>query len=389
LTILIFFVLIQLPLSGQLSLTRQGAVDSALAKNPQVVASLKFVSQEKAARAGSAYFDKTEVWFESPTSYFFAVGIQQNIQFPGVYVNDYRYKKQAVNLAEKEVEVNKNKIAKNTELLYLNLQYSIARRSLLLYQDSLYGSILRATNKRYSVGDAAYLEKVLEETRQREIENWLQQAHRDIEIFKQQLLLTTGITADSLITEKFIPYENANQVSDTSIVARNPLAAYYVSNITLSRYNFRLQRSLVYPNIFLGYLNQGFRNSEILYRFRFGIGVPLLLTNYTSRIRSARIGIDVAEFRYRSVLTNLKVEYIQIYGNWKKSQDNLRYYEQTGLKQSDEIIRSSTILFKAGEITYFAYLQGLSQALALKMAHLEALKNYNAAIVELKYITGQ
>lgn len=374
----------------QLHLTRPAAVDSAFKNNPGIIASMKQVEKQEALKKGTFLLDRTELWIESPTATRFALGVQQNFSFPTLYFNEVKLQKENIKLAEKELSINKYSLAKNIESLYLEIQFTTARIGQLQYQDSIVGKLLRATEKRYSVGEVEYLEKVLEETKYHDLNNQLQQAYKQRESLKEQLLLLTGIIADSLTLEVLTKYPAIDfPRKDTVFLQQNPLIGYYNHNRLVSQRALKVQKSSFMPNLFAGYLNQGNLDSEILYRFRFGIAVPLWFPAYTSRIKSARIGIDIADYQYQAAINSVRVDYYKAYSEYDKSRLNLEYYESKALKHSDEIIRTSTRLYGVGEISYFNHLISLAHALEIKMRYLTALKDYNQSIINLKYVRGQ
>jgi len=375
---------------AQLFLSKSAVVDSAYKNNPSILSSLKQVERQQALKKGSLMFDKTELWVEAPTALHFSVGVQQYFSFPNIYSNEIKLQKENVKLAEKELEVNKNTLGKNVESLYLQIQFSIKRLSYLKYQDSLYAKLSITAEKRYSAGEIEYLEKLLEETKYNEVNNQLLQQYKEIESLEEQLLLITGITVDTFGVEELKKYEVPGYLrKDTSYLTRNPMVGYYTQNRIISQRLLRSHYGALFPNIFVGYLNQGFANSETLYRFRFGIAIPLWIPSYTARIKAARIGINVASLQYQSVVNNLRVEYYKAYSGFEKNRLNLQYYEERAMKQSDEIFKASTRLFNTGEISYFNYLIGLSKSMEIKMQFLQALKDFNQSVIELKYLRGE
>ncbi len=66
----------------------------------------------------------------------------------------------------------------------------------------------------------------------------------------------------------------------------------------------------------------------------------------------------------------------------------LNYYETTGLKQADQILRITQFAYSKGEIAYVEYSQNLSQALSVKFSYLEALSQFNQAVINLDFLTG-
>lgn len=375
---------------GQLNLSRKAAVDSAYKNHPGVLATLRQVERQQALWRGSFLPGKTEFWLEAPTSTRFALGVQQNFSFPALYFNEAKLQKENTRLAEKEVNIQKNTIGKNIEVLYLDLQYAQSRLGQLRYQDSIYGRLYKATEKRYSAGEVEYLEKVFEESKYSEANSQLLQMYKEVESLKAQLLMMTGIQVDSFTVDPFKKYDfQEYSRRDTSFLLSNPLVGYYHHNRLVSQRFLKVQRSNFMPGFFAGYLNQGNRDSEMLYRFRFGISVPLWFPAYTSRIKSARIGMDIAEYQYKAAIHSVRIEYFKIYSALEKQQLNLRYFEEKGLMQADEIIKSSNRLYSIGEISYFNHLLGLAQGMEIKMRYLNALKEYNQFIIALKYMRGE
>jgi outer membrane protein, heavy metal efflux system len=377
-------------LNAQVFLSRSAAVDSVLKNNPQILSYVKQVERQEALRKGSFMLDKTELWLEAPTADRFAVGVQQYFNFPSVYANEIKLQKENVKLAGKELEINKNLLGRITETVYLEMQFSLLKLAQLKYQDSIFRELYRSTEKRYSVGEAPHLEKVLQESKYHEVKNQLLQIYIDINNLEAQLIMLTGIKVDSIKVEEMRKYELEDiKKEDTTFLYKNPGIGYYLYNKNISQRNFKLQRSQLFPQVFVGYLNQGYPGSEILYRFRFGLAVPLWFPSYVSRIKAARIGIDVAHLQYSSSISNVKMQFIKSYSNHEKNILNVKYYEQTALKEAEEILNISSKSYKAGEISYFIYLQGLSQAMNIKMGYISAVKDYNQSIIDLRYLRGE
>jgi cobalt-zinc-cadmium resistance protein CzcA len=376
-------------LFAQTVLSRKAAVDSAYKNNPAILAGKSGIERQRAYMRSAFLLDRTELWLEAPQADRFTIGVQQMFSFPSVYVNEFRLQKGYVKLAEVDLSINRNRIGRQTESLYLELQMLNKKLELFRQMDSLYSALYRSTEKRYSIGDAAYLEKLLEETKSLEVKNRLFQVFQELESAETQLLKITGIAADTILTDKIDKYESLSIFIDTIDANSNPVVQYFNLNKEISARNLKLQKSFIYPGFFAGYLNQGAAESSLLYRFRFGVTFPLWFPAYAARIRSARIGINVADLQYRSALNNFSIQKSKIEGELKKSALQLQFYENSGLKQAEELIRTASRLFSIGEISYFNYLQSLAQAVEIKINYLNALKNFNQAVIDRKYLSGE
>ncbi|MNT51717.1 hypothetical protein D3C72_1886990 [compost metagenome] len=63
----------------------------------------------------------------------------------------------------------------------------------------------------------------------------------------------------------------------------------------------------------------------------------------------------------------------------------LKFYEQSGLRQSEEIIRAATLSYRSGAISFAELSQFLSQAIGIRQNYLEALNLYNQAVIQINY----
>jgi hypothetical protein len=84
----------------------------------------------------------------------------------------------------------------------------------------------------------------------------------------------------------------------------------------------------------------------------------------------------------------LNTEYAKAQADYRQFQDNLAYFETTGLPEAAEILRNSKESFRLGSINYYQYLQNLELAYSLRQNYLETLRNYNQSIITLTYLKG-
>jgi cobalt-zinc-cadmium resistance protein CzcA len=68
------------------------------------------------------------------------------------------------------------------------------------------------------------------------------------------------------------------------------------------------------------------------------------------------------------------------------SEKTLQYYETTGLKQAEELRRIAAKSLASGEIGFTVYANGMERAGRIRIAYLEALKNYNQSVYQLEFL---
>ena len=67
----------------------------------------------------------------------------------------------------------------------------------------------------------------------------------------------------------------------------------------------------------------------------------------------------------------------------------LFFYESTGLRQAEEIIKAATLAYRAGEISFAELSQYLAQAIEIKKNYLENLNAYNQSVIQYYYYINQ
>ena len=68
---------------------------------------------------------------------------------------------------------------------------------------------------------------------------------------------------------------------------------------------------------------------------------------------------------------------------------SLSFYKTVGLSQADLMIGNAQKSYESGSIGYLEYFQSLEYGIQIKLDHLNALNNYNQAVVKLQYLLGE
>ena len=67
----------------------------------------------------------------------------------------------------------------------------------------------------------------------------------------------------------------------------------------------------------------------------------------------------------------------------------LSFYEKSGLKQAEEIIKAASLAYRAGEISFAEMSQFLTQAIDIQKNYLEVLNTYNQSVIQYYYFINQ
>lgn len=387
------FLAIALSSKGQVSVTLDSAIASALRTHPQVQFSQQETEQQKALKRGSFNLENPSLGMEAPYGKKFEVALQQNFQNPVIYIQQAKLGKENILLSEQNQQVTKWQLIRNVRIAYLNLQYAEIRAKQLTYQDSIFRNLSVAAERRYNAGDAGLLEKVSAETKSKEIENLLKQTNAELQNAQFQLQLITSLKDGNIRSNNELIKSTAtipNEIRlDSLVITQSPLLKYFEQNTLVNKQNLRLQKSKVLPGLSIGYLNQVGPDQPTNFRIRYGITLPLWFWNYSSQIKAAKYQYQMSQSQYAIAQKTYSAEYTQALNDFSKYTGSLNYYEQTGLKQAETIISTSKRSYDAGEISYVIYMQSLNQAFEIKLNYIETIRDYNQSIIELNYLKGQ
>jgi len=382
--------------NAQRIFTEAEAVDLALKNSALMqVADLQVV-QSKQLQKTAFNLPSLDVLAESPTGAFYPIGALQTLDFPTVYFQQHQLQRRVTVLSEKGKTITQQDVKRLIHQLYLSLQYLESFRNQLEVQDSLYRQVSQSALRQFEAGQIDYLAKTFAASQYGEVHNQFIQTQTDYNVVSFQLKNYTGVKESfaatqilrvSLSAEDFVNYGLVSQ--DNSLYIQNPTYQYFQQLKEVSLKTLSVQRNKALPGLVLGYLNQGPPETDTYYKFRVGFRIPIWFGQHVGSINGARTGVAIAEQRIKAEQQNLSAEMQLAIGNIQKYNESLGYYENTGLKQAEDIISTGRRFFESGQTDYINYLRNTNEAYLIKARYLETLRNYNQSIITINYLTGK
>jgi outer membrane protein TolC len=381
------------PLAGfcQKQISEDEALSLTLKNSAVLNASSLEVIQSRQLQKTAYNFDNPEIMMESPTGEFQTLGVTQSLAFPTVYIKQFQLSKEQTALAKTGQKITENDLKYQIRSLYLSLQYAELLFKQYSLQDSIFKQINVSAQRQFEAGQIDFLEKTVAETQYGEIHNQMVQAEADLQVLRVQLQTYTGLKepVTAVALKKAEAAINISIVkNDSSAIQNNPSFLYSKQQQTIGRKTLSLERNKFLPGFTFGYLNQAARSTPIDMRFRAGVNIPLWFWQYTGSISAAKTGLKISEQRLLAKQQSLSLEMQRAQGDFLKYDQALKYYETTGLKQTDAIISASTRFFESGERDYVSYLRNLNEAYLIKLRYAETLKNYNQSLLIINYLSG-
>ena len=386
---------------AQTAIRLDSAEARTLRRHPRLRQSDREIEEQRALKRGSFAPANPDFLFSAPTGERWAPGVVQTIDLPNVYRRQRQVAQAGISLAERNREVSRASVLRDTRLAYLSLQFAEAQVRQLTYQDSLFRALRLATERLFAAGEVTSLQRISTDAEARQVTVQLQQATDDQRAAQRRLGLLLGQPTAALTTSTDLRRSGPELVQtggallsslpteDSTALLRSPTLAAATQNVALSQSGISLVRARRTPALTVGYQNQGYDYSPARYRFQFGVSVPVWFWTYRSQLQAATARSQAAGYQLQTQRLELSTRYQQALADTRKFSASLGYYEQTGVPQSRAIISQSQRLFRAGEISYLVLIQSLNQAFTIQNTYLTTIRDYRQALIELNYLRGE
>ena len=110
---------------------------------------------------------------------------------------------------------------------------------------------------------------------------------------------------------------------------------------------------------------------------------------YRDKVKTAQAEAGVQQRQYEYNFQMFSTQRLQAQLEAVKNNKLLSFYETTGLRQADEIIKASSLAYRSGEISFAELSQFLTQAIDIQRNYLENLNAYNQSVVQYYYFVNQ
>jgi cobalt-zinc-cadmium resistance protein CzcA len=110
---------------------------------------------------------------------------------------------------------------------------------------------------------------------------------------------------------------------------------------------------------------------------------------YRNRLKAARAEVDVQQSQLTYSEQIYQSQLAQAQQEVEKNMALLIFYETTGTVQAAEIIRSSTLAYQLGEISFAEMSQFLTQAIDIRRNYLDNLNAYNQSVIQFYYFLNR
>lgn len=373
---------------GQKIYSEDEIISAALRFHPAIHANESNVESKTQMEKTAFSIPAPAISTQSPTGNFYALGINQNIDFPGVYIQQKNVLKAETDLAKTQLQLTRQQLSWEVRTLLAEARYAETQLKFLVTQDSLL-QILRSTSVRqFEAGEIDFLEKSFVELQFGEVHQRMFAAQNASVAALQKLRNLSGV----MDLDKVNPFNQdellSAMIGDTTLSMKNAFLEAAKIEVIIADKGVKLERSRAMPGFQFGYLNQAERNSSYTYRWQAGITIPLWWWQYDGRIKASRANVERATQNELAAIKSFENSKLDVVSQLNSSSQRLNYYFATGLIEAAALEDASLRFFQAGERNYTTHLRTLNDVLQVKFGYAEAALQYTRALAQLKFING-
>jgi cobalt-zinc-cadmium resistance protein CzcA len=382
------------------------AINEALKNNKLINCAQLTIDQQKQNKYANLETPKTLITtgygqinsvVKNDNSFLFS----QSLPFPTVYSSNLKLGNALINESKVKKQITENELRFNVKTQYYQLLLLYQLKNVYTKQDSIALSFLNYANLRKKEGEGTALEQTNAETRKFNIANKLIQNKLDIEINLYKLQMLLGSSEPVQIDTKEIIELVWDQINDSIAFNQNPMIDYYQVQVDILNREKKVELAKSLPEFTLSYFNQSmigiqtlngnevyFGPRDRLQGVQVGVSIPVFYGNFHHKIESKEIEKKIAENNYEYEKLNFDIQYKQGIQALAKNRNNVDYYRNYALPNSEKILNNIILSFNKGEIDYAEYIINLTQAITIQENYYQAILDYNLSVIYLDYLSG-
>lgn len=373
-------------------ITPEQAVDIALRNNLGLKADSLRAAQYRAALPAAGALGKTSIYYGFDQNNIadngkplYILGAEQSLEFPTLLMARRKSGMAGISAAEAGYDLAGRQLTKEVLQACYRLIYLQNKQKHYAYLDSIYTGFSTAANRRYETGESNYLEMLNARSRHEQLGISKRQA--ELETIQAKNGLQQLLHTDSMVTLSIakLPVLEIAQ-NDTN---ENPLSRLYSSYTEIEKSKLSVERNSLLPDITLSWFKgtNTYAGAKNYYGYQAGLAFPLIFGGQRAKIKSARIGYEIALTEEENLALQLASRKTDLLNELQKYRESVNYFTNSGRNLASEIIRTAQKSYQNGEIDFFRFIQSLETATETELNFLDNLAQYNRIVLDLNYLT--
>jgi len=314
------------------------------------------------------------------------VSIQQFFPIGNITKANRQLQEELVKLAEKRKALSSYEIEKAVTLAYYQYLYGVSIQKLNSELNAIYIKFLKNAELRFQTGESGNIEVISAKAKVKEIETQKAQLEYDLAIYQKQLQFFVQ-TDQNIVPDDQTSLQYTMLKEEGNSKAEGLMTDFYQQQISVYQKEANTYKAMRTPKLGLGYFAQTINTESLFQGFTAGLQIPLFGGVNTAKAKAASISISQSQLALDKNKLTLNLQKEELQNNFEKQKKALDYYQKEGLQYADQIITTAQKSYANGDMSYWAYISFLNQAIDIKKQYTEATHNFNQSAIELEFPT--
>ena len=387
---------------SQTPISLETAIDKAFKNNLNIKSGTLRIDYQNKMQKSAVIIDPLNISAEIGQMNSFYVdnkfSVSQTIRLPKFYNAQKTVLMEEYKNSFLHLDLQKWQLKKEISLVYNELNYFIEKKKLLKKADSIFTQYFNRADLRLKKGESNLLEKATAENLRSQAEMQLKSLEKDREISIQKLSFL--INDGTFYQNENAKYGILNLENLNAEYAGNPLVLKQLEQEkNIQNAKLLAEKAKLSPSLNLGVNSMTMKGNgadekyyNATHRFQsgfVGVGIPVFNSAQKSVIEAQKVNQLIAENNYQLGLINLKNQYLQNLRQFQKLNDEISYYQKTGLQNSENILKTANNQFYNGEINYLEWTLLVNQAFEIQNKYIDRLKETNDKIIEINSLKSE
>lgn len=387
---IVLLLLYSIPSSAQ-SLSLDSCISLAMQNHPAVKGATYQVEQQKLLKKTAFTLDPVNVtygWGQINSSLNdYNINAVTGIQNPLTIAKQSSLQKEKITLSENQLTAIKAQITRDVSTSYYQLYNAGEKLKVLIELDSIYSEFASYAERKFTVGETNLLEKVSAQAQLKQIRLNRMQMESDINIFKSQLQMSTGVQNISIEGEwkqQILPLQ-----FDSTQTEQNSWLKVQQQQVKVSEAEWKAQKSKWIPSFQFGAFTQSLEKKTPFWGYSVGASIPLFKTGQSSRVNAGKLQSRISQMEFENFRLTLNYEYVKAIQELRQYQEQINYFNGEGLNLAKTLSNAASRSYQSGDIGYVEFIQAMNQSLDIRLNYLAALNNYNKSIININYLLNR
>jgi outer membrane protein TolC len=157
----------------------------------------------------------------------------------------------------------------------------------------------------------------------------------------------------------------------------------------IAQQEIKISKSSYLPAITLGYMNQGEKDSQLKYRFNLGTSIPIWIKQNKAKGATALANYEAVRAENEVQNQEREIRILSLENKIKTSRQKIDFIKNNGINNLKELEVISKRMYDVGQVSLLNYLNDVIRSFDMQKSAIEAIKEYNSAIIEYEYLNAK